>query len=537
MTRVGLGTAAIAGAANRKAAEEIRRSFSVRIIADPNPGRILQARLGVLILLRSFAHVELAGIPLPALGLQPSLANRLESPRPARAGFTIAFADALQDADLYAGSTGWTATLSTTGPKSNAGNILAALHAAALATQQAYNHAYAALVPGMVVLNGDSTVDLAAGAQTQPDLPTASPTIDAMLVGAGAVGQAIVYALAQLPTLHGILEIIDHEDIDPSNTERYLLATLEMVGQPKTLIARNEIGGRHPFLSVRVPNPDAQYFNGVVQFRPIEASITPRRIMPANATSPGWNLPTALVLNPVTVPFTYQGWHDMDGGRPRRFVIAAVDSAVARRDIQFGLHETCMNVWTDSGENRSTWGVSLHRIGGSACMGCQYHDPTDDPGSADDFHARQVGWTAERVRQHYANPARRLTADEVGELQVHTGMEDAPAKTFIGKTLKEFVAARCGDGAGIGNDRLGAPPVPHVPVIAGIQAAATLVLHALGGAPATRVQGDALRAPAMSAILPLPEAKTGCLCGNPTIQSWYQDYWAIDETLNNPPGA
>lgn len=62
-----------------------------------------------------------------------------------------------------------------------------------------------------------------------------------VLVGIGAIGNATVWALSQIPYLTGNIEIVDPQTIDKSNLQRYVLATQDDITKHKVLVANEFI--------------------------------------------------------------------------------------------------------------------------------------------------------------------------------------------------------------------------------------------------------------------------------------------------------
>ncbi|XSC48385.1 ThiF family adenylyltransferase [Bradyrhizobium sp. RDT10] len=58
------------------------------------------------------------------------------------------------------------------------------------------------------------------------------------LVGLGAIGNGAIWALARTASLKGSLRLVDHEEVDLSNLQRYVLAGQCDVGSPKVDLAR-----------------------------------------------------------------------------------------------------------------------------------------------------------------------------------------------------------------------------------------------------------------------------------------------------------
>jgi len=69
-------------------------------------------------------------------------------------------------------------------------------------------------------------------------LPERCDLGDAYLVGLGAIGNGAVWALSRVPGLAGVLHLVDHENADLSNLQRYVMITQDDVGRRKVRLAR-----------------------------------------------------------------------------------------------------------------------------------------------------------------------------------------------------------------------------------------------------------------------------------------------------------
>jgi molybdopterin/thiamine biosynthesis adenylyltransferase len=74
-----------------------------------------------------------------------------------------------------------------------------------------------------------------------PDLPEDIRLGNVQMVGAGAIGSGVVFFLCMLP-ITGSLTLIDNENIDVSNLNRYMIATLDDVNMPKIKVATEYLG-------------------------------------------------------------------------------------------------------------------------------------------------------------------------------------------------------------------------------------------------------------------------------------------------------
>jgi hypothetical protein len=139
------------------------------------------------------------------------------------------------------------------------------------------------------------------------------------LVGLGAVGNGALWALARTPELSGVLHLIDHETVELSNLQRYVLTTQKDIDEPKVLLAAKQLAGTN-----------------------IEARPHQQRWGDYLRSVPTWKFERIAV---------------------------AVDNAEARQAIQAALPKWVVNAWTQPGD----LGVSRHGfLGGGACLTCLY---------------------------------------------------------------------------------------------------------------------------------------------------------------------
>ncbi|HEV2786455.1 MAG TPA: ThiF family adenylyltransferase [Solirubrobacteraceae bacterium] len=147
-----------------------------------------------------------------------------------------------------------------------------------------------------------------------PPLPDAIELGTVHLAGCGAVGQAAVAALRELPVT-GTLVAVDHDPLDLGNLQRYVLSFDADVGQEKpALVAR------------------------------------------------------ALEHHPLTVEPVFSPWGADERSAPGRdTVLAALDTKQGRIELQSGLPREIFNAWTQPEDV----GVSRHQaFGVDPCLAC-----------------------------------------------------------------------------------------------------------------------------------------------------------------------
>jgi len=223
---------------------------------------------------------------------------------------------------VYAGCIGWDAYISEIEPKSvgASSNPFGAGAAAALACAKTFNLLFGEqeqrplFSPDLILSTYDGET---APTQQPPSLDNLQLLESTVLVGLGAIGNAVIWALSRCDVA-GSLYLVDHEDIELSNLQRYVLAVRSDDGRPKNEHLASHMSGRIQ------PLPHA---NNWAQF----------------VSSHGYAWDQAIV---------------------------ALDSARDRRAVQSSLPGLIVNAWTQPGDI----GISKHgHFGGSgACLSCLY---------------------------------------------------------------------------------------------------------------------------------------------------------------------
>jgi ThiF family len=330
-------------------------------------------------------------------------------------------------------------------------NIITSLAVAAFGVGEVFRTVFArflkcgrvAPTPGvlnLLTLDGSNAV--------LPDLPDNIPLGRVHLAGAGAVGQAALYTLAQT-TASGALVVVDPESIALSNLQRYVLAFDSDVGIQKTQIARRAI------------EESALSFVGVDAV-----------------------------------------WGDQDATVSKiETVCTALDSSAARIGVQAGLPRRIFNAWTQPADI----GWSRHEsFGDDACLACLYF-PSGPRPSQHELVARAVRQAELRVLAYlscripidvplqygqiprlanYVVPPeastwleRSILEDMVRDL----GIDDTSARSWTGKQLSDFYREGICGGAVL-SDRRGeltgdvVVPLAHQSAFAGIMLAAQLLI-------------------------------------------------------------
>jgi hypothetical protein len=342
---------------------------------------------------------------------------------------------------IYAGSDRWLAKISTVGPQGSGSSELpfgaggAACMGAANVFRAIFSNALEAprLDDSAVLSFFDFSVGQGAtqgAVQFSVDIGTTP------LVGLGAIGNGAIWALGRTKGLSGTLHLVDHEAIELSNLQRYILTTQQDIGQAKVVVAQ----------------------------RALAAS--------------GFEAGAALFACRWDEYLARQGYPRMDR------VVVALDSAEDRIAVQASLPRRALNAWTQAGD----LGISRHGfLGSEACLACLYL-PSGTKPNQDQIIAEALKLPTHP--QEALHPLRELLVNgqPVGEQFVRDaaqrlGLADEALIAFAGEPLRQFyIKAVCG-GAILGGQPDKPPleaPLAFQSALAGVMLAAELVTDAGG---------------------------------------------------------
>jgi hypothetical protein len=318
----------------------------------------------------------------------------------------------------------------------------------------------------------DDRIDLSLSAYRQGSaaasaLPECCDLGDAYLVGLGAIGNGAVWALSRVPGLAGVLHLVDHENADLSNLQRYVMITQDDVGRRKVRLAR------------------AFFTQGTLKVR-----AHPQR------------------------------WGDyVDGRRKRAFerVAVALDTAEDRIALQASLPKWIVNAWTQDVD----LGVSRHDFAtDGACLACLYM-PTGAVKNEDERVAEEL-----RIPEAHQEIRTLLQTNQpvsepfVQRVAAGFGVPFEALEKFVGQPVRTFYRnAICGGlMVGLtGGTSAGTAVVPMAfqSALAGIMLAADLVKDSAGmpAASTTTTRINLLRP--VAPVLGDPRAKDTsgrCIC-------------------------
>ena len=97
---------------------------------------------------------------------------------------------------------------------------------------------------------------------TEPKLPEIIDYENLMIVGCGAIGQAFCLAIKLATKLSGKIRLLDHDNLEPSNEQRYLSAYEEVRRSNKAALMGNLLaGGNTTCAAIVIPLKYEDYAN------------------------------------------------------------------------------------------------------------------------------------------------------------------------------------------------------------------------------------------------------------------------------------
>jgi hypothetical protein len=399
-------------------------------------------------------------------------------------------------------ASGWNLTIDGEAAAENPATPPAAMAAAALGIGELFRALFSDLLdhgrsePGPYLLNLLTLAD----SGDSPPLPESVEIGTVHLAGCGAVGQATVATLRELP-LTGTIVAVDHEDLDPGNLQRYLLAGPEDVGVSKPTLIEEAL---------------ADY--------PLAVEPVPTR----------WGV-------------------DGRSGPGVQTVLAALDTRQGRTELQAGLPREIFNAWTQPAD----LGVSRHQgFGEDPCLACLAWPEQRRPSESERI-AAALGEHELRVLRYLLSGlpvgqplspdqlqgSRRLPLPShagawaerslLADLRERFELADAPLAQLSGLGIRQLyrdaVCAGMLIEAGARREAEVSVPLAHQSALAGILLATWLLvdrvpeLRAVRPA-ATQARYDVLRGGPQ--VWPRSRARQPeCLCFDPHFLSAYAERW------------
>jgi len=437
------------------------------------------AELSTNLLSRLYPRLFLSGPDAVCEALQ-ALALRInpqiEFVRKSRGSIGICVGAIGEAGSLYPKASGWVAHLGhargrSRGPSNPYSSAAAATFACAELFRRTFLKTPAEPDVSVSLLNFDSA--------TGGDLKFSGCDFGHVLfAGAGAVGNAALWALGRDAHSQGHFELVDAELIELSNLQRYVLANLADVNASKVAVGARTLA--------RTKFTTSAHATTLEEF----AEDIQHRAIPTTAIS--------------------------------------VDNIEGRRAAQALLPRLIVNGWTGDQALGASWHVFSRE---AACLACLYQ-PRGKGLSAIDQAAQALGLPMERTTLLWITH-QPLIVEDIRSAAMTLGVEESLLQPWLGKSLGDlYTNIVCGalplDVKGI--SKLEMVPLAHQSALAGILMITELVKRTSPdlisySQPEPLVAWDDILKPSPK-IMPRPRAREpGCICGDADYQRVFRDKW------------
>lgn len=390
---------------------------------------------------------------------------------------------------VYFGSNNWLAKVSLKGPvgSGSTANPFAAGTAACLAVAKIFRVVFAEQLDPICATDDEVSLSLVTLSQTDIKPGPKYRTADVgkvYLVGAGAIGNGALWGLAR-SGVKGELLVVDPQDIELSNLQRYVMAVRNDVGSAKAEKA-------------------SQWLRGVSQL-----NVVPHK----------------------------QSWDDHARGSadwlfPR--VLVALDTADARIGVQASLPKWIVNAWT----RLAAMGVSRHSSlanAGGSCLACLYMPAGKEPGE-DELVAAAFGFQTSAQHPELLDIRQRLHRNVLNDkpfLELIAAKKNVSIEMllpFEGQPLRKLYTDGVCGGQVMGltvdmRETRAEVPMAFQSALAGVLLAAELVIDVLQarGQPPYETTRIELLEP-LKEYLATPSSKDArCLCQDKDYQDRYRE--------------
>ncbi|MCU0421655.1 MAG: E2 ligase fold family C protein [Bacteroidia bacterium] len=406
--KTALGAAQILKDFNREAFENILEQQCIRIVFDDDAAAKSEAKASLDLLVRLIArlypNVQIVNrsaknspyaITLEALA--KNINPRINLSKRSKSTIDIVVGNEMYESTsqrkFYIGSDGWISKFSSNKPmgSGSSNNPFGAGAAACFAAANVFRSVFKDQLK-----KGDLDTEFAVCTYRysrfdRVETPDTGPQLldidlgETQLVGVGAIGNSVVWALSNLSHLRGNLEIIDHQKIDLSNLQRYILTTQDDVGKDKVSFAKE-------FL---------------------------------NSTE----------LNIIDVPYKWGEYLSQRKDFMLERVAVCVDSAADRVAVQGSLPKKIFNAWTQP----ASLGVSRHiNFLESACLACLYM-PDEKKKSRSVVISESLGLLAhELIIRKYLATKTPVDNAIISLVSAAKGIPEDQLIQFLGKDIEVF---------------------------------------------------------------------------------------------------
>lgn len=472
---------------------------------------------------------------------------------------------------IYVGSNKWDARVSTSQPVGSGSSEIpfGAAAAACLGAANVFRHVFQAELrnPALDHSLTFSTLSLLTMAGVEmnsvdvldEDAPATLDCVnlgETVLVGAGAIGQAVLWSLARTRGLGGTLHVIDDEVVDDTNAQRYILTASSDIDVRKTAIAE----------ALMFPDPNSESER-------IRCETSDHESLGRIPSCAGLAVRQVPITNRAALKIVphHQRWGAFLAQRVKPWrlsrVLVAVDSARDRIAVQAALPRWIGNAWTQPGD----LGLSIHsRFGESSCLACFYIPDNARVKNEDVLVAESVGLSNDimLVRQLLATNA-PVDVAVIEQIARGLGVSLEPLLPFVGRPLRSFYSeAVCGgivlrlqshrletqsieiltenggkrvqspstgsEQPGQLRDRAATVPMAFQSALAGVLLAAATVANAAGLTgipPGMKAALDILRPLPSRLLVPVARHGSGkCLCHDGDYIAAFRQQWGNSNT-------
>jgi len=317
-----------------------------------------------------------------------------------------------------------------------------------------------------------------------PQLPS-HLDINLTLVGCGAIGQAIAFALDQFE-LRGKIILIDPDIIDESNKQRYLLAFNETIGINKA-----------KFLSNYLVNDKNNLLTTLEFLHTYEISITLQESL--------FNMENVLI---------------------------SVDNKRTRVNLQAALPKNIWNIWTDTVQGILRYGIGKHNFENEyQCLACAYYPEGDIPNQME-LNAAMLGMEQEDINQRLKRND-LITEGDLKQLMNNYTIQPGQLKrlqNLIGMPFSNIFHGECG----IYNIKLfekhEPTPATHISVMAGVYSVIQFILTKLGIQKGHIIDSvaefNAFTYPNEDCLIK-KKRHPNCVCNDPIYQEIFKNKWEL----------
>lgn len=302
--------------------------------------------------------------------------KRLQWQGPASAHTRVVISPKHPSGSLSLWADGWVCYLNEdVENKGDPSNPIGAFLAGALGAAEVFKQIVKSipLKQGFVVRFRDSLAfsafDYSLSPGLNPPLREGIDLSDCFAVGLGGIASGLILVLSCVPSLDGSITLIDHDDVEESNLNRYVIATLKDIGKPKADLCSTVLGKLHSYV----------------------------------------------------IRSSYQDFVSRLGEKRLPLVLVSVDNDAVRREIQSDVPRVILN----AGTGDVVWRLSRHDFQHLACLGCiSRADRMGDPVAIG--LSRQLGLPLELIERFLSSrepvptevlaSSGRLSRQEVEEL-------------------------------------------------------------------------------------------------------------------------